>query len=265
MEWLLQERSEISILWLVLAALVGGFISGGIRFLFEDVGRSKLVSRNETAQIVRRYTAPLVRSAASLEDRIAIVLRMAGRDWFATSEYFRLSTLYIFGSFLGWVRIIEARFGFLPYETTRWGRRFNARLYGPFSGLTSHRYFEHMDKDPEEIADSGIHRFMLTAIGEVMISPDGQTVRGFTDFIEEYGKNPQMRRYFEDLATFLDKPTRTSRPLSWDRLIITGAHLTLLMRFLDPRGVLVSERPREYVEWAADERVRSELKKALAA
>jgi hypothetical protein len=40
--------------------------------------------------------------ALALERRINIMVRNEEKRWFSTDEYMRLSTLYIFGEYLGW-------------------------------------------------------------------------------------------------------------------------------------------------------------------
>lgn len=225
---------------LVLSAIIGGLVGASIKFGFEDLLRPFIGWRRETRDVVRRYTAPLLRSAEQLERRINESINHESDHWFEQSEYFRLSTLYVFGEYFGWVRILERSFGFLPFESSKKGERFYKRLHGVFRALTSHAYFR-KEVDQEKVGESGIQRLMLSAIGETMISPDQAQPIEFTVFATKYANDAQFRQWFLPLEEFLEK-AHPEDPLCWDRLILTGAHLRALIRFLDPRGSKVRSR-----------------------
>ena len=89
--------------------------------------------RRDTDRLVKRYTTPLLRATEALERRINILVRNQQKAWYPQDEYFRLSTLFVFGEYLGWVRLLEREFGFVPYESTRRGREFYRRLNGFFA------------------------------------------------------------------------------------------------------------------------------------
>jgi len=233
------------VLWLLLSSIIGGVVGASIKFGFEDLLRPFIGSRREARQLVSKYTTPLLRSAEGLERRINILVNNAEHCWFETDEYFKLSTLYVFGQYLGWVRIVEQSFGFLPFESSRKGSKFNRRLHGVFRALSSHAYFR---KDPQEaVGDSLIERFKLTAIGEVMIAADQGKVIEYTDFVQRYRSDGQYRTWFADLEAFLEAATPDD-PLRWDRLILTGAHLRALICFLDRRGNMVHSRKASNLE-----------------
>jgi hypothetical protein len=167
------------------------------------------------------------------------MIRNEGEHWFDTDEYFRLSTLYIFGEYFAWIRILELTFGFVPYESSSGGRELNFRLNGPFRALTSHTYFSGY-VDVKTIDASQVPRLMLSAIGEGMTSSSGAPIN-FTDFLAKYADDMRLRRWFSDLESFL-LAAHPSDTVRWDRLIATGATLRLLIRFLDPKGNLVAGR-----------------------
>jgi hypothetical protein len=256
--WLSRSFEEHTVAWVVISSLVGGVIGGAVKFTFEDVLRPVLGWRRDAKQVVRRYATPLVRSAEALERRINILVRNHEREWFVKDEYFRLSTLYAFGEHLGWIRIVERRFGFLPFESSRRGAVFNRRLNGIFRGLTSHAYFRTADTDAVDA--STVPRLMLTAIGEVMTTEDGERVIEFNDFARRYSKDAQFRRWFGDLVGFLEK-ARPLDPLRWDRLLLTAANLRALARFLDPKGRLVGRRPAVNLDLLSNSEVLSQLRK----
>jgi hypothetical protein len=173
--------------------------------------------------------------------------------WFDTDEYFRLSTLYIFGEYFAWIRILERTFGFIPYESRSRGRELNFRLNGPFRALTSHTYFSGY-VDPDSVGASQVPRLMLSAIGEGMTSTDDVPVT-FTDFLGKYADDMRLRRWFAELESFLSA-VHPGDTIRWDRLIATGATLRLLIRFLDPKGNLVALRLPSNLELLAHPEVK---------
>jgi hypothetical protein len=256
--WLTDSFEQYTVAWILISSVVGGVIGGAVKFTFEDVLRPMLGWRRDAKQVVRRYTTPLVRSGEALERRINILVRNEEKRWFEEDEYFRLSTLYAFGEHLGWIRIVERRFGFLPFESSRRGKRFNQRLNGIFRALTSHAYFRHAPV--ADVDASTIPRLMLTAVGESMTTEDGESVIEFTEFATRYVNEPQFRRWFQELRDFLVK-AHPADPLCWDRLLLTGANLRALVRFLDPSGRLVAVRPAVNLERIAHPEALEALRK----
>lgn len=224
----------------LLGSLLGGVVGASIKFGFEDLLRPLVGTRREVRKVSRRYTVPLLRSAEALERRINILVKSEANRWFETDEYFRLSTLYVFGEYLGWIRVLEQSFGFLPFESSRKGKRFNDRLHGFFLALSSHTYFQ-KEASEEIVGNSSVARLKLTAIGEMMLTPDQGKVVKYTDFVQRYRRDIEYRAWFADLEAFL-KAATPKDPLRWDRLILMGANLRGLICFLDPRGTMVKRR-----------------------
>jgi hypothetical protein len=247
--------------WALIASVVGGFVGAGVKFTFEDVLRPKLGWRRDTQHVVRRFTTPLTRSAEALERRINNLVRNEDEHWFETSEYYRLSTLYVFGEHLGWIRLIERRFGFVPIEAMHSGRAFTERLNGVFRGLTSFAYFRSYQSG--DVDNSAVPRLMLTAIGEAMAATDRESVIEFTEFATRYVSDPQFARWFADLDQFLRR-VHPEYPLSWDRALIVGAELRALLAFLDPKGRLVQRRPLPNLNRLVTPGLRDQIIKELA-
>ena len=262
MNWLTQSFDEHTAAWILISSLIGGVIGASVKFFFEDVLRPRLGYRREAKAVVRQYTTPLVRSAEALERRINILIRNDERRWYDDDEYFRLSTLYVFGEFLGWVRIVERRFGFLPFESSKRGAEFNRRLNGLFRALSSHAYFRAYP-DVDAVDRTQVPRLMLTAVGEVMTRP-GETsaVLEFTEFLRAYASEPQFRRWFAELDALL-REAHPADPLRWDRLIAAGANLRALLVFLDPRGGMVRRRALANLDRIATAEVRAALEEDL--
>jgi hypothetical protein len=226
--------------WALLASVIGGLVGASIKFTFDDVLGPILGWRRETRRVVRRFTTPLLRSGEALERRINNMVRNVREDWYVKDEFFRISILYAFAEHLGWIRIVEKRFGFVPAEAVSEGESFTRRLNGLFRALTSHAYFR--TEEPELVSLSAIPRLMLAAVGEVMMAPDGETVIGFTEFATRYVNDAQFNRWFTGIDEFLGR-ARPGDSLSWDRLIIAGAELRALIGFLDPKARMVRRLP----------------------
>ena len=199
-------------IWALLASVVGGIIGAGVKFTFEDLLRPKVGWRRDSQHIVSRFTTPLLRSAETLERRINNLVRNEDARWYQTDEYYRLSTLYAFGEYFGWMRAIERRFGFIPVEAMRHGRVFTTRLYGIVRALSSFAYFR--GYQAAEVEASAVPRLMLTAIGEAMTATDHESVMEFTEFVTRYVNDPQFARWFAELDQFLRR-THPDDPLTW--------------------------------------------------
>lgn len=80
-----------------------------IKFLFETVIALRYQQRISTHRMLRQYRYPLLRAADSLDRRRENFSRFADRRWYddAHDDYYRVSTLYLFGTYLGWCKILE--------------------------------------------------------------------------------------------------------------------------------------------------------------
>ena len=251
-----------STLWAFAASVMGGIIGASVKFTFDDIVRPRLGWRRDMRRIVSRFTTPLIRSSDSLERRINNFVRNIEDQWFETDEYYRLSTLYVFGEHLGWIRIIERRFGFVPIEAVPNGKRFSTRLNGIFRALTSHGYFR--TGDTAGVTASALPRLMLTAIGEAMTATDRESVLEFTDFARRYVTDEQFARWFADLDSFLRRAHPTEA-YTWERLIIAGAELRALVEYLDPKGRMVPPRPFANLDQLTTPGMRDRIERDLAA
>jgi hypothetical protein len=221
-----------------VSGFIGGVLGSASRFFFEDVLRPRLGLRRDARRVLAHYTTPLLRSSETLERQINNFVRNVDKDWYRTSEYYRLSTLYCFAEYLGWVRLIERRFGFISIEHSRAGRRLDARLNGLFGAMSSFRYFRWAATTGDAVDRSGIPRRLLAAMGEVMIvgKEADETPMEFSDFCVRYANDRQFQRWFQELDAFLESADKD--PLRWDRLIVAGANLRALVDELDTSGAV---------------------------
>ena len=253
-----------SVLW----GFIGIVIGAGSKFFFDHLLAHRLLRRKEIKSVVRQYSRPVLRSGESLERRINNFILNHKRHWFENDEYYRLSTLYQFGCFLGWVLRLEYEVVFLEFENLKASREFNIRLNTVFKAFTGFEYFEGID-DFEAKDASTIPRLVLTAIGELMIAGSAQdknvSLVGFTTFVKNYKTDSQYKKWFGHLTSFLSNLKVSSRDLRWDRLILIGATLRRLIWFLDPNSTCTRSRQICNIDLIQNPCVRlSLLKETLA-
>ncbi|MDE8671085.1 hypothetical protein PY310_21280 [Pseudarthrobacter sp. H3Y2-7] len=259
-EWVSQSFSQYSVIWILLSGFIGGLTGASTKFFFEDLLRPRLSAKRGLREVTNRYSIPLMRSADSLERRINNIVRNSDKNWYKDSEYYHLSTLFIFGEYLALVRIIERDLGYLPRESQRQGKLFTRRLNGIFRALSSFAYFRAVEHQ-ENVDASQVPRLMLTAIGEKMLTPEGK-VRDFTDFALTYTQDIQFRRWFFDLDRLIASAL-AGDPTSWDRLIAAALNLRILIWFIDPKCAIVDHRKVANLHMVKDSRVLEELRKEL--
>ena len=182
-----------------------------------------------------------MRSSETLERQINNFVLNVDKDWYRTTDYYRLSTLYSFAEYLAWVRLIERRLGFIAIEHSHGGRRLDKGINGLFRAMSSFHYFR-WNGPTRRWSDSAVPRRLFTAMGEVsIVRQDGDdAVLEFSDFCVRYVNDQQFRRWFRELDEFL--AAAGDEPFRWDRLIAAGANLRILVRLLE-RFAGVGARP----------------------
>ena len=264
MEWFNQSFEQNSILWLILSGLIGGSIPVLLKLISEQFITYNLKRSRELRKVIQHYSSPLLRTGQSLERRVNNFIRSGDEDWILDSEYYKLSTLYVFGEFLAWVRILERKTNFLEFRSTKKTRMFERYLYGSFRALTSFAYFRKIP-DKTRIGNSAIERMYLTAIGEVMIQEGDKEnpVLDFTSFVDGYYNNPNGFRWFRELENFLVQTQKDS--LRWDRLILLQCNLKRFLWFMDEKKRMISDKRRVFVNMDSfkNESVKEELLKEL--
>jgi hypothetical protein len=251
---LLFSLDENSIPWIAVSGVIGALSAAGIRFLFDQVLSPGLQSARKAKAAVRRYSYPLLRAAETLDRRIENLIRFADQKWFddPDDDYYRLSTLYLFGCYFGWCNILENE-AFLEYvRSDRKARVFSTRFYTVFKGITGFFYFQDLITEEElsttEVENATVPRLALTAIGELMTkSPEGNggmsKVCSFVEFTRSYSESEDFKKWFayvHDLLFGLE-PGRL-RP-RWNRLLVFATNLRSFVSFLDP--ALRQTRPRK--------------------
>jgi hypothetical protein len=260
--WLTDSFQQYSVAWIVISAFVGGVIGSATKFLFEDVFRPRLGLRRDAKAVLARFTTPLLRSGETLERQINNFIRNADQDWYRTSDYYRLSTLYSFAEYLAWVRLIERRLGFIAIEHSHGGRRLDQAINGLFRAMSSFHYFRWTHD--EAVAGSTVPRRLFTAMGEVsIVRQDGDdSVLEFSDFCVRYANDQQFRRWFHELDEFL--AAVPDDPFRWDRLIAAGANLRILVGLLERSAGVRREQRVANLDLLRHEQVHAILNEELA-
>lgn len=258
-EWLNASFEANSIAWLLIASILGSVITLSLKFLFEDVIKFRINQKRQLNKIVGHYSSPLLRTGLSLERRINNFVRNIDQDWYGQGDdYYRMSTLYVFGEFLAWVRIVERKKNYLEFSKSKKSKEFDRRLYGAFRALSSFAYFKERE-DLDAVGASTIPRMILTGIGEVMTSEKGDdyNVLEFTEFVTKYHQEPDRFRWFIPLDSFLSSAKSDS--LIWDRLIILQTHLKHFILFLDKDRSHVRDESFYNLDLMQDKRAKEDV------
>jgi hypothetical protein len=263
MGWLSHSLGQYTVGWALITAVIGGFIGAGAQFLFEGLLTPRVAQAREARKLLALYTAPLTRSAESLERLINNFIRNVAERPYQDSGYYRLSALYTFGEYLAWVELVERDFGFVSLDSTRETRRFKQRFYGFFRALTSQAYFRWAEQgsaaERAAATDSAVPRNMLRAVGEVMVDDrQERRTRSFTEFAVAFERDAQFARWFSELDRMLSE-AEEGGTFARDRLIAAGANLRAFVVFLDPKNRNESPRHIENRSRLAHPEVRRQL------
>jgi hypothetical protein len=251
---LFKEFQQHSIFWFLLSGILGGFIGSFFKFIFEKVLSSKF-DKNQSAKIaLNKYSLPLLRSADSLDRRLENFIKFSDKKWFisANDDYYKISTLYSFGQFFGYAGILDKE-AFLEFNTNKKQRRFHIGFYRVFKGLTGFVYFKNTtNTDLPELDKANIPRFVLTAIGELMIrkySPkEHPEILSFIEFSKMYEKNKDFKKWFAFIENLINKATSSSSNAYWNRIIIFHINLRLLICYLDPKNRYTGKRYIDFLD-----------------
>jgi hypothetical protein len=208
--------------------------------------------------MLRMYRYPLLRSADSLDRRLENMINFIGKKWYEDprDDYYRLSTLYLFGNYLGWCKILEDA-AFLEFETSdRRAREFSIRFYRVFKAMTGFWYFSDLDKgEIEDVEAATVPRLALTAIGELMLESSIENkdpmpkIIGFVEFTKRLKESPDFQKWFGYLEKGIltdHKPSKSSA--RWNRLLVTASILRAFVSFLDPKSRQTAPRQIHYLK-----------------
>ena len=255
---LFNSIQEHTVLWILVSAGLGGIIGALIKFVFETVVALRYQQSVTAKKMLRRYRFPLLRAADSLDRRLENMINFIEKKWYEDpqDDYYRLSTLYLFGSYLGWCKTLEDA-AYLEFERSdRSAREFSIRFYRVFKALTGFWYFSGLDEgEIEGIEEATVPRLALTAVGELMLQNSGEgkdqmpKLLGFVEFSRQLKESPEFRRWFGYLEKGIltdHKPSKSSA--RWNRLLVVASILRAFVTFLDPKSRQTAPRQIRYLK-----------------
>jgi len=254
-EALTQSFSEFSIAWLLISAGIGGLIGALIKFVFEQLLSPSIRRKKATRIALRTYSYPLMQSANNLLRNVEFMLDYVNKKMFdnTTDDYYRLSTLYHFGKYFGFCKILENE-TILEFETSKKAKNFSIRFYNVFKSMTSFSYFNRIEIFTDEnIAKFTVPRMALTAIGELMITnsiddKNSRSVISFVDFTKKIKTDTDFQKWFGYLEkNLLSNLEKSKSNVQWNRLIIIAVNLRLFIAFLDHKNKLTNPNPIYYL------------------
>jgi hypothetical protein len=258
LDWLLNSFEEHSVIWILISAGVGGIIGALVKFVFEQVLGPKYERKRSAKAALRKYSYPLLRAADTLDRRVQNFIRFVSKKWFddPKEDYYRLSTLYLFGCYFGWCKILEDE-AFLEFELSdRKARDFNIQFKRVFKGLTGFYYFQDLNAtEMPAIETAQVPRLALTGIGELMIKKPVEakdalpTVLDFIEFTREYKDSPDFKKWFSYLECILSNLRRSVKDARWNRLVVFAINLRIFVSFLDPAKRHIAPRSIYYLEY----------------
>lgn len=223
-----------------LIALAGGILGGGIS-IYGQSRLAKLTARREADAVLARYREPLVGAAYELQGRLYNIIKLGflGKYYVdgdeAQKSYAVENTLYVVAQYFGWSEILRREIQFLSFadsERTRMvaeRQRFIVELF---------------QSDDDELGRPFlVWRGEQRAIGELMISRDGDQTQclGYASFAER--QDPQFRSWLDRLETEIDELAMGHTP----RLVELQHALVDLVRELDPKGLRYPDEALEKV------------------
>jgi hypothetical protein len=258
LEVLKQSIEEHSILWILASGLIGGFIGSFSKFLFETLLATRLKARNEADAALDNFKYPLLRAADALDRRLENWIRHgAGKNWFedADDEYYKLSTLYLLGTYLGWCLILERLAISRHMLSHRKARKFNKSFFGVFKSITGQSYFASFPRPSNQLALAGVPRLQLTEIGEQMVASSPETWRknepdiiGYVEFKRRYKETPAFKESFAVVEQLFTGTLPRSTDAQFNRILVIATVLRTFVADLDPRHRQVTPRGIYYLE-----------------
>jgi hypothetical protein len=228
------EHSVAFVLLSAATVTVAGAIG---KLLFDTILTGHYADLKEARRTVARYRMPLLQAADAVRGRIHNFTHpdTAGLD---SSEYYRLSTLYVFCSYFAWVELLHGRLLLLRFESTRRNRRLNRLILNVDKAFNNLEYFLTDLEYRDIVVGTDLPKFVCKALGELSCKrADGSAIASldFVEFVRRYKTDSEFQGWTSNLEEFLRGMRRKDGNLGWDRLHIIEIALVGLINFLDPR------------------------------
>ena len=195
-----------------------------------EAGRAR---QQRSDYLLAQYAEPLARAAFDLQSRLYNISRKrftTGSEM--TTDYRRLSSLWLLGQFLGWMEIVRREVQIIDYGDVRRTAMLQRNLFDVADLLSTNT-----------VPDGALRVFRSEqrAIGELMVTdrPAGEVRRsdciGYAEFIEHMEIDPAFARWFTRVSDDLDVLLQEGR--SGIRLTLVQRALIDLIDFFDPQRV----------------------------
>lgn len=240
-DFLQTELKENSILLILISAIIGGFVGATLKLVFEVILADRYNQNREAKAIINKYRNPIVSSADALRGRIANFLSESDQEWFSQSEYYRLSTLYVFCAYFAWVEILFGNLTRIRYLTSRQNRKLHRIVVSIDKSFNNREYFYPIDEYIPANNTCELPKFICKALGELTIddcSNNEPSCLNFSDFCRKYYEDSEYREWICNLENFLSNIKKDYGNLKWDRMHIIQLSLIALTNFLDPQHEL---------------------------
>jgi hypothetical protein len=189
----------------------------------------------EAIELVGKYRDPLLQSAFDLQSRIYNVLGPGGFTGKRHPEYFRLSTLFVFAQFFGWLEIIRREMQFLDLGATQatqeLGRKVEV-IQGTLAGTSRYRDEFYIYRAEQR----AIGEFMLVRLANSSVGPKYECL-GYAGFVAK--KDDREFEYWFGRLGEAVVHLPGNRP---DRLVAAQRALIDLIDLLDPDHERFHER-----------------------
>ena len=183
-----------------------------------------------TRQEILRWANPILGAVEGLEARLKNILedklylaldpRHAGverpvdPDWAVSYDYTMPSTLFLFGEYFAWIRLLQARLNFELFESQETKNRFFRAIWDVTKALSS------WPKDDIKGSGQDAQVFYLQqrAIGELFIRGEGKNARSITfpEFLEALNGDQRFPALLSPLSVLLEGVERGMK--RWSRL-----------------------------------------------
>lgn len=251
MSWVTDAFSQQSIGWLVIStavAIISGLVSSWLTYRFkrrEIVDKAVSDLKNEQAKLfmekeksrdervqqeIIRWANPILGAVEELEGRLYNILYKGGcskvldrkrvgevnPNWSISYDYYMDSTLFLFGQYFAWVRMLQEELSFEVFQTQFEKSRFFKAIgqVGWALSVFPPKY-ECNGKDVE------VFRLQQRAIGELLIIRENnkRSCMGYPEFLRQL-KNDDFNQHFGPLRSLFDelKPEADCR---WKRVEVT--------------------------------------------
>ena len=243
-------------MWVIISAGVGGLIGALIKFVFEQIWTTKYKHEFDAQKTLSKYKYPLLRVADSLDRRLQNSIQFASKQWYSdpVDDYYRISTLYLLGSYFGWCKILEDE-AFIEFETSnKRAKDFSIIYHRVYKGITGFQYFHDFHEiSEEEIEYASVPRMALTAIAELMIKNNNENgsfpkIIDFIEFSKHLNSSPEFQKWFGYFDRLFKDLKQNKNDPRWNRLLVFATNLRIFVCVLDSHRRMTTPRKIYYLK-----------------